>query len=83
MELDYEGDPAFLTGGIEALLITMGDLVKSVPAEVAPVPNFPIEHIVGPVIAQTNSPTFTTNAIAAHVDAKTGPELIVCAMARL
>jgi hypothetical protein len=26
MELEYDGDPSFLTGGLEALLTTMGDL---------------------------------------------------------
>ena len=33
MELEYEGDPSFLTGGIEALLVTMGDLAGKVPIE--------------------------------------------------
>ncbi|MFG6532153.1 MULTISPECIES: hypothetical protein [unclassified Sulfitobacter] len=33
MELEYEGEPAFLTGGIEALLETMGGLASKVPVE--------------------------------------------------
>lgn len=36
MELEYEGDPAFLTGGIEALLETMGALAATVPIEAEP-----------------------------------------------
>lgn len=31
MELEYEGDPAFLTGGIEALLETMGAWLQRCP----------------------------------------------------
>lgn len=36
MELEYEGEPAFLTGGIEALLETMGGLASKVPVETPP-----------------------------------------------
>ena len=38
MELEYEGDPSFLTGGIEALLVTMGGLVGKVPDDPPPAP---------------------------------------------
>ena len=34
MELEYDGDPSFLTGGLEALLTTMGDL-GSGPIDIA------------------------------------------------
>lgn len=36
MELEYEGDRDFLTGGIETLLETMGGLASKVPAETTP-----------------------------------------------
>ncbi|WP_299891572.1 hypothetical protein [uncultured Ruegeria sp.] len=81
MELEYEGDPAFLTGGIEDLLTTMGELSTKVPVENsnenssskldAIKPNFDSGH------------DFSTNTLAAHLSAQTGPELAVCALAQL
>jgi hypothetical protein len=88
MELEYEGDPSFLTGGIEALLVTMGDLAGKAPEEVTP----QIEAAVQPPPANGVSNgtsvvggqyTFSTNTIAAHLAVKTGPELVICAMAQL
>lgn len=88
MELEYEGDPSFLTGGIEALLVTMGDLAGKAPEEVTP----HIEAAVQPPTANGVSNgtsvvggqyTVSTNTIAAHLAAKTGPELVICAMAQL
>ena len=84
MELEYEGDPAFLTGGIEALLVTMGGLAANVPAEVLPMPpKQTVNGSIEPAQVHNGSPAFTTNTIAAHLDAKSGPELVICAMARL
>jgi hypothetical protein len=82
MELEYEGDPAFLTGGIEALLITMGDLAGKVPSEQLETLIAPAPHVEGGLVS-TNGPAFSTETIAAHLDAKTGPELVICALARL
>ena len=90
MELEYEGDPEFLTGGIEALLETMGGLVGKVPAETPPPPahaatSQPASANGGaaPTPAQSGAVSFSTNTIAAHLDAKTAPELIICALAQL
>ncbi len=87
MELEYEGDPAFLTGGIEALLETMGALASKVPDDAqmqAPAFVAPVVDGNGTVApASGGSSVFSTNTIAAHIDAKTGPELVVCAMAQL
>lgn len=87
MELEYEGDPSFLTGGIEALLVTMGGLVGKVPDD-APPPEpavqVPPANGSGSGAPAGGGPfTFSTNTIAAHLDAKTGPELVICAMAQL
>lgn len=85
MELEYEGDPSFLDGGIEALLVSMGDLASRAPDEPAETPTAPL----APVIGNGNSPApsgsfnFSTNTIAAHLNAKTGPELAICALAQL
>lgn len=84
MEIEYEGDPAFLDGGIETLLVTMGDLAARVPEEIEP-------QVAEKSAAANGSDTpsnggafnFSTNTIAAHIDAKTGPELVICAMAQL
>lgn len=37
IELDYEGDPAFLKDGLESLLLTMTDLAKVAPVEDDPI----------------------------------------------
>lgn len=83
MEIEYEGDPAFLNGGIEALLVTMGDLATRVPEE-------PADNTTATANAEADAPTVpksgfnvSTNTIAAHLDAKGGPELVICALAQL
>ncbi len=88
MELEYEGDPSFLTGGIEALLLTMGDLAGKAPEEVNPQTDTAVQSL--PINGTSNNTdvvgeqySFSTNTIAAHLEAKTGPELVICAMAQL
>lgn len=92
MEHEYEGDPAFLIGGIEALLETMGSLAPKVPADTPPPPAPTLPAQVQPFNDAGNgvgSPesvgqfTFSTNTIAAHLEAKTGPELVISALAQL
>lgn len=90
MELEYEGDPSFLTGGIEALLITMGDLAGQVPEEAPPpeaVAQVPPANGNGnggtTPAARAGALNYSTNTIAAHLDAKTGPELVISALAQL
>lgn len=88
MELEYEGDPSFLTGGIEALLVTMGDLAVKVPEEVTPqieaaVQSPPVNGTSNNTAAVGGQYSFSTNTIAAHLEAKTGAELVICAMAQL
>lgn len=83
MELEYEGDPSFLTGGIEALLMTMGELSGKVPEEIPPT----TLTVESPQPNGDGAPNaggcsnFSTNTIAAHFDAKSGSELAVCAAA--
>ena len=85
MELEYEGDPSFLTGGIEALLLTMGELSGKVPEDdtlsTSPV-EIPDSNESG-TSATHGSFNISTNTIAAHLDVTTGPELVVCAVAHL
>lgn len=71
MELDYEGDPAFLTGGIEALLETMGALASKVPDDALMQAHAPVVNGNGTVApASGGSSDFSTNTIAANIDAK-------------
>lgn len=84
MELEYEGDPEFLTGGMEALLETMGGLASKVQDE--PLPASDVASIApngNGAQSTIGAYTFSTNTIAAHLDAKTAPELVICAMAQL
>lgn len=81
MELEYEGNPSFLTGGIEALLVTMGSLASKEPKEL-----IPVELLAQPqsISFTASAPSnFSTNTIAAHFNPKTGPELVICAMTQL
>lgn len=82
MELEYEGDPSFLTGGIEALLVTMGDLMGKAPAELEAAPSQATQH-ADTGLSSANGLSYSTETIAAHLDAKTGPEFVICALARL
>ncbi|MGR3757538.1 MAG: hypothetical protein ACU0AT_09970 [Tranquillimonas sp.] len=89
MELEYEGDPEFLTGGIEALLETMGGLASKVPAE-APLPApstvtspATANGSVTTATAQGAGFTFSTNTIAAHLSSNSGSDLVICAIAQL
>ena len=87
MELDYEGDPSFLNGGIEKLLETMGGLAEKAPNNepTRPVPGAQVDART-PVLAQKsalNGINFTTSTLVNYTDAKTGPDLALCAMAYL
>jgi hypothetical protein len=79
IELEYEGDPAFLKEGLESLLVTMTDLAKVAPPE----------EIVEAAQKDTSANGTTTvlklstNSIAAHMDPKSGPDLLLCALAQL
>lgn len=84
MEIEYEGDPAFLDGGIEKLLVTMGELAARTPQEIEPKDALPSIIVAGEKTpAVSDGFNFSTNTIAAHIDAKNGPELVVCALAQL
>lgn len=88
MELEYEGDPSFLTGGIEALLMTMGSLVCKMPNEPLPTElavEVPPTIGSGSGVTPTDNRQFTisTNTIAANLLAKSGSDLVICAMAHL
>lgn len=93
MEIDYEGDPSFLDGGIEKLLETMGELAQKNPSTLEasnPTPGLPlsVSTPAEPGRAEGNSSTpaeaeFTTSMLAAHSDASDAVELALCAMAFL
>ncbi|MFZ1679835.1 MAG: hypothetical protein WAT70_02350 [Rhizobiaceae bacterium] len=88
MELEYEGDHSFLTGGIEVLLETMGGLAAKVPEKIPQVIEAADQL---PLVSGTSNNaavvggrySFSTNTIAAHLEAKTAQELVICAMAQL
>lgn len=90
MELEYEGDPTFLTGGIEALLVTMSGLAGGGPGEspsAFPEPSgqMPTTNSTGnsAALAVNGQITLSTTTIAAKLDAKSGSDLVICAMAHL
>ncbi|QYX55538.1 hypothetical protein K1T73_10550 [Roseovarius sp. SCSIO 43702] len=83
MEIEYEGDPAFLDGGIETLLVTMGDLATRLPEEPAHTNSATVNMEADAPPAPKNGFNFSTNTIAAHLNANSGPELVICALAQL
>ncbi|OSQ44108.1 hypothetical protein [Thalassospira sp. MCCC 1A01428] len=80
MELDYEGEPSFLTEGIEALLTTMGDLAGRIPKEL---PVLAEESDGVNFAVSTGNSTFSTNTLAAYLEVKTALELVICAISHL
>jgi hypothetical protein len=80
MEVEYEGDPSFLKGGLESLLAKMADLSTQVPAEPASVPKSSNGQASS---SPSNGFNFSTSTIAAHLGANSGTELAVCALAKL
>jgi hypothetical protein len=85
IEVDYEGDPAFLTSGLNELIKNVAEIHKEIPesravAQLAQKENGskPLEHENG-----SSSITLTTSTIASRRDANSGPELAICAMAHL
>lgn len=84
IELEYEGSPEFLGEGLAGLIQQVAELSRSSPLVELPQQSAVAEQssaeqsIVGPLPL-----TLSTSSIAARMDAKTGPDLILCAMAHL
>jgi hypothetical protein len=88
MELDYEGDPSFLTVGIGTLLVTMGDLAGRIKVDLPPSSSDKAQEQIAigaakGVTEAIGQLAISTNTVAARLEAKTGPELVICAMAQL
>lgn len=81
MEVEYEGEPSFLKDGLENLLAKIAELSTQVPPEQKPEIATPNGSDVSTVAS--NGADFSTSTIAAQVDAKSGTELAVCALAKL
>lgn len=85
IEVDYEGDPAFLTNGLNGLIKNLADIHQTIPA------SMPVAQSTETVNAPTptankngqSSIGLSTKSIAARMDADGGPELAICAMAHL
>jgi hypothetical protein len=83
IELDYEGDVSFSIENIETLLNTMQIIGMQVPSEHTP------KHVKTNVQSEDSQEnkgkpgTYSTNTIAAHLEAKTAPELVICAMTQI
>ena len=80
IELEYEGSPEFLKDGLQGLIGTMSSLAEKLPEQAAT-----LSVADGSTVAATPSThmSLSTSSIAARRGAKTGPELILCAMARI
>lgn len=83
IELDYEGDPAFLKDGLESLLVTMTDLAKVAPVEEVSEALLDHSSVNGGSNGSTGALNLSTNTIAARTGSKSGPEILLCAMAQL
>ena len=79
-EIQYEGDPAFLTDGLDDLLTKVADIGDFAPADGD-------GNQLGdtPLVRDTATDglTVSTNTIAAHLHPNSGPDLVICALANL
>lgn len=82
LEVEYEGPPSFLTSGIDSLLDKMGDLAGWIPEETVVAEGAKVEASITPAM-EPKTRELSTNTIAAHIGANSGPDLIICAMAQL
>lgn len=80
MEVEYEGDPAFLQDGLESLLAKMADISTNMPSEPDALPREGNGVVSS---SPKNGYDFSTSTIAAHLEAKSATELAVCAIAKL
>lgn len=80
MEVEYEGDPAFLKDGLESLLIKMAELSTKVPSEPEILPDV-TSSIKSP--STKNGYDFSTSTIAGNLGGGSTTDLAVCALAKL
>lgn len=83
MEIEYEGDPAFLDGGIEKLLVTMADLAGKVPEEPAPPALEDSVQTAAPKSKGGSVPDYSTKSVAAALGAKTCSDLALAALSKI
>ncbi|MGO4351376.1 hypothetical protein AB4Z25_05520 [Rhizobium sp. RAF36] len=88
IEIEYEGDPAFLTNGLPDLLQTLKDLTPSVllhqnAVDLDSNDHPPISVSDAQPVSPSSLPQLSLNTLAAHFDVKSGPDLIMTALAHL
>ncbi|WP_083825444.1 hypothetical protein [Roseobacter litoralis] len=88
MEIEYEGDPAFLDGGIETLLVTMGELSNhSGQFEDSKQDEHGPDYDEAAATTHTDNGgqtyNFSTNAIATQYDSKSAADLLLCSVIQL
>ena len=79
-ELEYEGPETFSVESIEALLTAVQRIGNQGPTENAKKMNGEDVENENPTKLDAKTNSFSTNTIAAHLGAKTGAELVICAM---
>jgi hypothetical protein len=85
IEVEYEGDPSYLSEGLTDLIKNVAELHKDLPVSngVGLESSKSQVAVSAPSVDGGSSIQLTTASIAARMDAKTGPELAICAMAHL
>lgn len=83
MELSYEGDSSFLTGGIETLLSAMGEIYAKAPDLSTTAPNIATESHAPIAAGGAAGIKLSTNSIANHYGAKSASDLALCAIIQL
>ncbi|MDE1158638.1 MAG: hypothetical protein PW791_10250 [Neorhizobium sp.] len=87
LELEYEGEPAFLTEGLPALLERFSSLSDQVAAP-ADEPTASGTHSAAAALPEMSLlgekvMTLTSNSVAARLGVRSGVDIIICAMATL
>ena len=86
VEVDYEGDPAFLKDGLNDLIQSVSEIHSSLPQQASQVAQQAAASDPTPQPVPITSAValgLSTKSIAARMEAKSGPELAICAMAHL
>lgn len=81
IELDYEGESSFITDGLGSLLLEVSELSNGLNEGSQNGPSASMTSVSqDPATSKTS---LSTASIAARMNAKSGPDLAVCAMAHL
>lgn len=83
MEIEYEGDTAFLNDGLENLLSQVAGMSNSAAEECEPIEDDVVSSTASQNGKSTSLPKFSTKSVAAALGAKSCSDLALAALSKL